>query len=125
MNCAAAESILDLYAEDRLSPAWRRAVAAHLKSCKRCPMLAEALGGLRRPPEAAPRAPSHLIRELEKLAQPQLKEAFVPATPRFRPDLSVLAAAAVYAAFLLVAAAAGPGVPSQQFSGAAPWEVTP
>jgi len=124
MNCTSIENILDLYAEDRLNPASRRAVAAHLKSCPACTDKAAALGGLRRPPEAAPRAPSHLIRELQKLSEQQPKEAFIPATPRMRPDLSVLMTAAAFAAFLLIAAASGPGVPSQIHS-AAPFEVTP
>ena len=67
MNCAAVENILDLFVENRLTPARMLAVERHLGSCDACTRQARDFRAARLSKEAVEAAPQSLLDALEKL----------------------------------------------------------
>lgn len=114
MNCHSTRAILDLYAEQRLSPGRAAAAGRHLSGCAGCRALA-------RPAEAEPArpAPSALKARLLSAAK---KEAPAPAGPKIGGTLSLLprdafSIAVAAAALGLIALGLGwNGAPNQSFT---------
>lgn len=95
MNCDAIRSILDLYAEDRLSARWKKRVEAHLTRCASCAREAAAL----RPAPASVAAPASLKERLRRAAA-AAPSAELPPLP-LRSGLPALLISTLLAAGLL------------------------
>ncbi len=95
MNCHAVRSILDLYAEERLSARWTRRVKAHLDRCPSCARTAAAL----RPAASSAAAPASL--------KDRLRRAAAGASNGSGPALPPLSARSTGPAALLALALAG------------------
>jgi len=80
MNCRSVENLIDLYAEESLSPARMAAIAAHLKGCKDCAALAHLARPL--PRAAKVSAPDAL--------KARLKKALSAAEPAESPKLRLI-----------------------------------
>jgi anti-sigma factor RsiW len=98
MSCLAVTSILDLFAEELLTPSRREAVETHMKGCAAC---REAAARLRAPKAAPVAAPSALKDRLRKaMANAPAGAAPAPAIPWNGDGSKAALAMAVFAIML-------------------------
>ncbi len=115
MDCATADCLLDLYREDRLTPARRAEVKTHLDSCKTCAKTPVALLSGRKTT-----IPEDLKKELLKLSPedrsaPKPGAALDAAPYKKSGDSFVLAATAALVLVLSMIHFGTDTVPQQQF----------
>lgn len=125
MNCFATLAVLDLFAEELLTPARRAQVERHLSSCPSC---AAKAAGLRAPRAAAVAAPAGLKSRLRAaLSSPENLKVGLGPTFKFSAGdcRGAVLALAVFSLSLLALHALTPRVPSERpvASDAAPWRL--
>ena len=87
MNCAAAQAVMDLFVEDRLTPSRRREVETHLNGCAPC----AAASHLNASQEPAVKAPAALLAKLKALSLASLGGEKAPLrSSDFRPSATAL-----------------------------------